>query len=157
MKKIKIVFLSLIVLILLIDIFLFIFLRNDKNEYNYTEINSKELINILEKKDGIIFICENNNEDCLNYSISLNNIQKNYPNEEIKFININNISNYQMKKITAYLEKDLPKNIDESYIPYPYLIFVRNGMIIGVNKDITNKEAINNLFIKYENKNYTDR
>lgn len=151
MKKKLLIFSALI----LIGICAYLMLKNDakiednikfKNEYNSVSENnvfvyrdSDEIIKILEKGTGVVFMGFPECPWCQAYAPMLNEVAKEVGIEKIYYCNIkkdrlSNSSNYQ--KIVELLKGNLlydDEGNDRIYVPD--VTIVKNGIIIGHNNE----------------------
>lgn len=134
------------------------------NVYNYK--TEEEIIEILEKGSGVVYLGFPECPWCQSYAVYLNEVVKDNGIENIYYLNIkemrsNNTENYQ--KIVSLIEQVLPNDENGNKRIYvPQVVVVKNGKIIGgdneTSYDVTGtpseywtSEAIANLKQKLNN------
>ena len=112
-------------------------LVDEDNVYVYKSIN--EIINVLSKGTGIVYLGFPECPWCQRYVVYLNNLAKEYNVEEIYYYNIknarsNNTKEYQ--KIVEILKDLLPYDDNgNKKVFVPTVIFVKNGKIIALDDE----------------------
>lgn len=134
------------------------------NVYNYK--TEEEIIEILEKGSGVVYLGFPECPWCQSYVVYLNEVVKDNGLENIYYLNIkemrsNNTENYQ--KIVSLIEQILPNDENGNKRIYvPQVVVVKNGKIIGGDNETSynvtgtpseywTSEAIANLKQKLNN------
>ena len=134
------------------------------NVYNYK--TEEEIIEILEKGSGVVYLGFPECPWCQSYVVYLNEVVKDNGLENIYYLNIkemrsNNTENYQ--KIVSLIEQVLPNDENGNKRIYvPQVVVVKNGKIIGGDNETSynvtgtpseywTSEAIANLKQKLNN------
>lgn len=134
------------------------------NVYNYK--TEEEIIEILEKGSGVVYLGFPECPWCQSYAVYLNEVVKDNGLENIYYLNIkemrsNNTENYQ--KIVSLIEQVLPNDENGNKRIYvPQVVVVKNGKIIGGDNETSynvtgtpseywTSEAIANLKQKLNN------
>lgn len=112
-------------------------LVDDDNVYVYKSIN--EIINVLSKGTGIVYLGFPECPWCQRYVMYLNNLAKEYNVKEIYYYNIknarsNNTKEYQ--KIVEILKDLLPYDDNgNKKVFVPTVVFVKNGKVIALDNE----------------------
>lgn len=112
-------------------------LVDEDNVYVYKSIN--EIINVLSKGTGIVYLGFPECPWCQRYVVYLNNLAKEYNVKEIYYYNIknarsNNTKEYQ--KIVEILKDLLPYDDNgNKKVFVPTVIFVKNGKVIALDNE----------------------
>lgn len=133
----------------------------EKNIFVYKNID--EIISIIKKSEGIIFLCNKNNISCQNYINILDEVSKKNSIDKIYYLDIkkdieDNSIKYQ--ELLAYIKNYLTIDENSVYnINIPSLLFVKDNKvsyyeISSADEYWNNETELNNL--KTDLQNYYD-
>ena len=147
------------------------------NEYNltsetivYENTNMDEVINIINSKYGIIFMCTPETEWCKKYAEILNDVAIEKDIDKVYYLNIKNersMNTNKYQKLVSILSEILyTDDTGNKRIYMPEVVFVRDGKIIAHDNEtsfITNDETVDDYWtlenvekLKNKLRNYID-
>jgi len=126
------------------------------NDYNltsetvvYENTNIDEVINIINNKYGIVFMCTPDTEWCKKYAEILNDVAIEKDIDKVYYLNIKNErslnTNKYQKLVNSLSEVLLTDDTGNKRIYMPEVVFVRDGKIIAHDNEtsfITNDETV---------------
>jgi hypothetical protein len=130
------------------------------NDYNltsetvvYENTNIDEVINIINNKYGIVFMCTPDTEWCKKYAEILNDVAIEKDIDKVYYLNIKNErslnTNKYQKLVNSLSEVLLTDDTGNKRIYMPEVVFVRDGKIIAHDNEtsfITNDQTVSDYW-----------